>query len=129
MDMNDYLTRWLDSHDTVDKDKIAQNSQERNNAANRSYLLNLKPEATIDLHGLYQNEAEVRLDNFIGECKRKGLKKILIIHGKGIHSADREPVLGELVRKFIERDPRCGTSGHPKEQSEGGSGATWVILK
>ena len=59
----------------------------------------------------------------------RGLKKVLIVHGKGIHTHGNDPVLGELVRKFIERDKRCGTSGHPKMKSEGGTGVTWVILK
>ena len=56
------------------------------------------------------------------------LKKILIVHGKGIHSSGSDPVLGEMVRKFIESDKRLGTSGHP-DASGGGKGATWVILK
>jgi DNA-nicking Smr family endonuclease len=53
----------------------------------------------------------------------------MIIHGKGIHTSGTDPVLGKLVRSFIERDKRCGASGHPKNKAEGGTGATWVILK
>lgn len=119
---------WLRRYGVVDKDKLAEQSVERTKQENRSYLLNMRPEATIDLHGLHQDEAEQQLHYFISDCKRRGYKKIMIIHGKGIHSADNA-VLGELVRKFIERDNRCGTSGHPKTQADGGSGATWVILK
>ena len=119
---------WLRRYGVVDKDKIAEDTVERTKQENRSYLLNMRPEATIDLHGLTQEEAESQLNYFIGDCRRKGLKKVLIIHGKGIHSQNNA-VLGELVRKFIERDNRCGTSGHPKNQSDGGNGATWVILK
>ena len=69
------------------------------------------------------------LNSFITDCKRRGLKKVMIIHGKGIHTSGTDPVLGKLVRSFIERDKRCGTSGHPKNKAEGGTGATWVILK
>ena len=89
----------------------------------------MKCEAFLDLHGLHQDEAEVRLTNFITDCKNRGLKKVMIIHGKGIHTTGTDPVLGKLVRSFIERDKRCGTSGHPKNKAEGGTGATWVILK
>ena len=53
----------------------------------------------------------------------------MIIHGKGIHTTGTDPVLGEMVRRFIERDSRLGTSGHPKTKAEGGSGATWVLIK
>lgn len=123
------MEMWLRRYGTVDKDKIAEETEERDRMADRNFLLNMKPEAFIDLHGLHQDEARERLDNFVTDCKRRGLKKILIIHGKGIHTSGTDPVLGELVRRFIEQDKRCGASGHPKTKQEGGTGATWVLLK
>lgn len=123
------MEMWLRRYGTVDKDKIAEETAEREKFTDRNYLLNMKPEAFIDLHGLHQDEARERLENFVTDCKRKGLKKILIIHGKGIHTSGTDPVLGELVRRFIEQDKRCGASGHPKTKQEGGTGATWVLLK
>ena len=63
---------------------------------------------------------------FTENCIRKGYKKILFIHGKGNHSQD--PVLGNLVRLFIEHNPKLGKSAHP-DAKLGGSGATWVMIK
>lgn len=123
------MEMWLRRYGTIDKDKLAEEQQERTNQYDRNYLLNMRPEARLDLHGLHQDEAEERLNNFISDCQRRGLRKVIIVHGKGIHTSGTDPVLGELVRKFIERDKRCGTSGHPKTKQEGGTGATWVILK
>ena len=123
------MEMWLRRYGTVDKDKIAEEQQERSQLYDRNYLINMKPEARLDLHGLHQNEAEQSLDRFISDCKLRGLRKVLIIHGKGIHSHGSDPVLGELVRRFIEHDKRCGASGHPKTKAEGGSGATWVLIK
>ena len=120
---------WLNRYGTVDKDKIAEETVERTKQQDREYVLNMKPEAYLDLHGLHQDEARIRLDSFISDCKRRGLRKVMIIHGKGIHTHGTDPVLGELVRRFIESDSRCGTSGHPKNKSDGGTGATWIILK
>ena len=120
---------WLRRYGTVDKDKIAEEAAEIAKESDRNYLINMQPEAHLDLHGLHQDEAEKRLDSFISECKRRGLKKILIIHGKGNHTKGTDPVLGKVVRGFIEKDSRCGMSGHPKTKYEGGSGATWVIVK
>lgn len=120
---------WLRRYGTIDKDKLAKEQYERTKEQDRNYILNMKPEARLDLHGLHQDEARVKLDSFITDCCRKGLRKVIIIHGKGIHTTGTDPVLGELVRKFIEHDKRCGSSGHPKTKQEGGSGATWVILK
>ncbi len=120
---------WLNRYGTVDKDKIAEETVERTKQQDRSYVLNMKPEAYLDLHGLHQDEARIRLDSFISDCKQRGLRKVMIIHGKGIHTHGTDPVLGEVVRRFIESDRRCGTSGHPKNKAEGGTGATWIILK
>ena len=120
---------WLRKYGTIDKDKIAEEHIERTKQQDREYVLNLRPEAYLDLHGLHQDEARARLDTFITDCKKRGLRKVQIIHGKGIHTQGADPVLGELVRRFIETDPRCGSSGHPKNKADGGTGATWIILK
>ena len=120
---------WLNRYGTVDKDKIAEENVERTKQQDREYVLNMKPEAYLDLHGLHQDEARMRLDSFITDCKSRGLRKVMIIHGKGIHTHGTDPVLGEVVRHFIESDKRCGTSGHPKNKADGGTGATWIILK
>ena len=120
---------WLRKYGTRDKDKLAEEHVERTKQQDRNYVLNMRPEACLDLHGLHQDEARIRLDSFITDCKNRGLRKVMIIHGKGIHTQGTDPVLGEVVRRFIESDKRCGTSGHPKNKAEGGTGATWIILK
>ena len=119
---------WLRRYGVIDKDKMIEETEERQRQMDRTYLANMAPEAHLDLHGLHQDEALFRLESFVADCKRRGLKKILIVHGKGIHSHGSDPVLGELVRKFIERDKRLGQSGHPDKRL-GGNGATWVIIK
>lgn len=119
---------WLRRYGTVDKDKLAEQEEFRNQYHSRSSLVDMKIEARVDLHGLKREEAWQKLDYFVTECEQKGLKKIIIVHGKGIHTHGTDPVLGEMVRKFIEQDKRLGTSGHP-DSSMGGKGATWVILK
>lgn len=122
------MTAWLNRYGTVDKDKLVQEHTLQQKMNDREYLRTMKPEATIDLHGLTRDEAWNRLDAFVGDCKRRGLKKILVIHGKGNHSHGTDPVLGPMVRLFIEKDSRMGSSGHP-DRNNGGTGATWVIIK
>ncbi len=123
------MEMWLRRYGTIDKDKIAEETEQIDLHNDRNYLIQMRPEARLDLHGLHQDEAYERLEQFISDCKKRGIKKVLIIHGKGIHTTGTDPVLGNLVRHFIEKDKRCGMSGHPKTKSEGGTGATWVILK
>jgi Uncharacterized protein conserved in bacteria len=119
---------WLNRYGTVDKDKVADEAAENQKLQSREYLKELKPEARIDLHGLTRDEAWQKLTTFVADCKRRELRKILIIHGKGNHTTGSDPVLGPMVRTFIEQSPLLGTSGHP-DKSWGGNGATWVIIK
>ena len=119
---------WLRRYGVTDKDKAADEYNERAKMENREYLRTMRPEARIDLHGLTRDEAWNRLSGFVNDCVRRGLKKILIIHGKGNHSNGSDPVLGAMVKTFIEQNKNLGSSGHP-ERNLGGSGATWVIIK
>jgi DNA-nicking Smr family endonuclease len=118
---------WLRRHTVTDKDAISEKLAQQEKGLDREMLHKKSPDASIDLHGLTQEEAWSRLDSFVTECVKRKLKKILIIHGKGNHSAEL-PVLMNMVRSFIECDPRLGESGHPGAK-DGGRGATWVLLK
>lgn len=122
------MVAWMNRYGVVDKDKMLDEAFERSKMESHTYLREMKAEAVIDLHGLTSDEARIKLDSFVSVCQRKGLRKILIIHGKGNHSKGTDPVLGNLVRTFIETDYRLGMSGHP-DRTQGGSGATWVIIK
>ena len=82
----------------------------------------------IDLHQMTRDEAWSALESFVTSCVRRGLRKVLIIHGKGEHSHGSDPVLGPMVKSFIEQDQRLGLSGHP-DRNHGGNGATWVIVR
>ena len=119
---------WLNRYGTVDKDKIADELNKNEKLHDINYLREMKCEASIDLHQLTRDEAWSRLENFVSECVRRGLKKIMIIHGKGNHSRGSDSILGPMVRTFIEQDKRLGLSGHP-DRNNGGNGATWVIIR
>ncbi|MBR4374602.1 MAG: Smr/MutS family protein [Treponema sp.] len=119
---------WLRRYGTVDKDAEAAEFAEKSKMENREYLRTMAPEARIDLHGLTRDEAWTRLEGFVADSIRRGLKKILIVHGKGNHTHGSDPVLGPMVRTFIEQNKNLGTSGHP-DRALGGTGATWVIIK
>jgi DNA-nicking Smr family endonuclease len=121
---------WLRRYGVVDKDSLAQEVAEREKSQNREYLKKLPYGAKIDLHGLTRDEAWERLDAFIGDCSRRGIQKVLIIHGKGHHAKEKTDIsiLSAMVRTFVELDRRLGASGHP-DKKLGGNGATWVIIK
>lgn len=122
------MDMWLNRFGVVDKDKINESIQKQAQFHDIDYLKKMPPDATIDLHQLTKDEAWSRLNHFVTDCVSRGFRKILIIHGKGIHSNGSDPVLGPAVRLFIEQDKRMGTSGHP-DRNHGGNGATWVLIK
>lgn len=121
------MDMWLRRYGVVDKDAEFDRIEEKRRYSSAVSVKKLPCEAQLDLHGLTREEAWTSLENFIGECSRRKLKKVMIVHGKGNHSAE-EPVLKDTVRAFIEQDKRLGASGHPSG-ADGGRGATWVIIR
>ena len=87
----------------------------------------ISADATVDLHGLTVAEAQAQLQNIFIKAHRLGWKKVLIIHGKGIHSKE-EPKLKKAVMDFIEHSSYAGKHGIPGA-ADGGSGAVWVAVK
>jgi DNA-nicking Smr family endonuclease len=120
------LNAWLMRNGVYDKD--AGDGEDRPRAGERRRrLLRQRPDAVIDLHGLTQDEAWTALETFFEDSRLKNFEKVMVIHGKGIHS-EREAVLAKISRKFIEACSFAGESG-PGSAAEGGRGATWVFLK
>ena len=117
---------WLRRYGVDDKD-ARDASACRDYAMERKMLRDMRHEDEIDLHGMTRDEAEAALNMFFENSIRRGLKKILIIHGKGNHSGGGA-VLAPFVRSYLEKHKRAGETGHPKS-ADGGTGSTWVILK
>ncbi|MDA3785620.1 MAG: Smr/MutS family protein [Deltaproteobacteria bacterium] len=57
----------------------------------------LPPQETLDLHGCTALEAEVKTHCFLEEAGRRGVKKVRIITGKGLHSPGGKAVLPDLI--------------------------------
>ena len=72
-------------------------------------------------------EVRAELSRFVGSMIRKGLRKGLVIHGKGNHSPDGS-VLAPIVREYLEKSKEIGEFGHAAGK-DGGSGATWFALR
>lgn len=90
-------------------------------------LVRLPIDGTIDLHGMTVPDAITSLELFFSRAEASAWRKVLIVHGRGIHSKDG-PVLMDTVRRWLERRPSAGRSG-PADAELGGGGATWVVLK
>jgi len=138
VDFGDILNKWEKQtaarNEFYDKDEGSfpeENAAGRLRGERRSRLLRQKPDASIVLHGMTRDEAWTALETFFGNSRKEGIEKLLIIHGKGNHRnmvSSNEGVLKDLSKHFIETCSYAGESG-PSPAREGGSGATWVILK
>lgn len=82
-------------------------------------------QADIDLHEHTRQEAVVALREFLEEAREKNYKKIRIITGKGLHSAEGKGVLKGYVEKILESE---GLKYSDAKLYEGGSGAIDVDL-
>jgi DNA-nicking Smr family endonuclease len=122
------LNAWLRVHDVIDKDaELSDSAAFSEKGERRRRLRAKKPDATLDLHGQTRDEAWISMDGFFRLSRQQGLEKLLIVHGKGNHSKG-EAALKRVVRDYIERCAFAGESGQAAA-AEGGSGATWVLLK
>ncbi len=120
MDFGDILDKWDSWEGFEDKDPPEKEGSEREHR--RTGI-----DARIDLHGMTKAEAQNALDDFFRTARRKGFRKVLVIHGKGNHSAGGG-VLSKWIKTYLERCPYAGKNGYAKRDN-GGRGATWVMIK
>ena len=82
----------------------------------------------LDLHGMNRTEAAHRVSEFLRASAARGVRCVRIVHGKGLGSKNREPVLKHLVRKLLpRRDEVLAFCQAPA--ADGGSGALLALLK
>ena len=85
-------------------------------------------QASLDLHGHTRVEAAAAVAAFLRECAARALRCVRIVHGKGLGSRNREPVLKAKLAKWL--PPRQEVLAFCQApSSEGGSGALLVLLK
>lgn len=84
-------------------------------------------EAELDLHGLNVAEAKHVLRDFLAEALHRQLRCVRIIHGKGLRSGHRGPVLKSAVSGVLRRMASvvAYVSARPVD---GGTGAVYVLL-
>jgi len=85
-------------------------------------------QAEIDLHGMTVAEARPRLADFIDYSVKQGHTCVRVVHGKGLGSGDRGPVLKHSVNRWLRKwDSVLAFVSTP--QVRGGTGAVYVLLQ
>lgn len=89
---------------------------------------NFAVQGEIDLHGMTVPEAKDQLREFITESAYRGHTCVRVVHGKGLGSGQRGPVLKSKVNNWLRRwdDVLAFVS---TRQVHGGTGAVYVLLR
>lgn len=81
----------------------------------------------IDLHGLTAAMAGPALQQFLAEALRQRARVVRVVHGKGLRSGHRGPVLKGVAGHFLARSSAVLAFASAREV-DGGSGAILVLL-
>jgi DNA-nicking Smr family endonuclease len=81
----------------------------------------------LDLHGLRTDDAREALGAFIRSAHKAGLRCVRVVHGKGLGSPGKTPVLKGRVQRWLvqKREVLAFVQAKP---AEGGAGALVVLL-
>jgi DNA-nicking Smr family endonuclease len=85
-------------------------------------------EAEIDLHGLTVVQAKAELRAFLAEACARRLRCLRIVHGKGLRSGQRGPVIKQTVNALLRRVAAVVAFSSAR-QVDGGTGAVYVLLR
>ena len=85
-------------------------------------------QANLDLHGMISDEARATIATFLAECKKRGIRCVRIVHGKGLGSRNKEPILKNKVRHWLMQKDEVIAYAQARA-NDGGSGAVIVLLK
>ena len=88
----------------------------------------IRVEAQVDLHGLTLEQGRAQLREFLSAAVAAQRRCLRIVHGKGLRSGARGPVLKNAVNGMLRRNDAVLAFSSAGIR-DGGSGATLVLLK
>jgi DNA-nicking Smr family endonuclease len=115
---------WLDAGDEPNFLRPGLSRQVLRKLRNGTWVI----QDELDLHGLDRHEAREALAGFLARCIKRGIRCVRVIHGKGLGSKNREPVLKIKVKHWLtQRDEVLAYC--QARPVDGGSGALVVLLR
>ena len=135
-ELDNEAVMWESISDEMDVERFLETDDKlsyRRNGVGLEALKKLRKgqwviQAQIDLHGLRSDEARTAVGEFLRSSVRHDIRCVRIIHGKGLGSIGKEPVLKEKVKRWlVQKDEVLAFCQAPPR--DGGAGALLVILK
>ncbi len=85
-------------------------------------------EAELDLHGMTVEMARVALADFLKHCQHRSRRCVRIIHGKGLGSKNKKPVIKNKLNNWL-RQRNEVLAYCSARQVDGGTGAIYLLLR
>ena len=117
------------------KEKLPNKDLNLNNNQNKNNIIK-----TIDLHGFTLDKANNVIEEFINQCFKNRVNKIIVITGKGLRSKNKEnpyvskdlSILKNSVPEYVKSKQHLMKIIKKIEEAsveEGGQGAFYIFLK
>ena len=130
----------ISDKDKRDWNNFLSNNEKVHNKDEKFLNKKLSPTKSFDLHGYSLDEANIKISEFIKDSYEKGLKKLIIVTGKGIHSQnEKDPyisknlgILKYSVPEYIKNSNELMSLISEIKQAnkeDGGGGAFYLYLK
>lgn len=126
----DIYSKWEQTHD--EKAQISKKIKKEEQSEPEltfSQVKSINVQDELDLHNVKYEDAIALTGAFIDNSRRKGLRKVRIITGKGIHSPGGKSVIRPAVIQVLESSSSISQIDTNPKAADGGSGAIIVILK
>ncbi len=114
---------WLDSGDEPNFVRDGVSRQVLRKLRSGAWVI----QDQLDLHGLDRHQAREALAGFLASCTKRGVRCVRVIHGKGLGSKNREPVLKNKVKLWLAQRQEVLAYSQARPV-DGGSGALLVLL-
>jgi len=85
----------------------------------------------VDLHGLTKHAAEEMVREFLLQSRQRGLRCVLVVHGRGLNSENQIPVLKERLPLWLSRGAirKIVLAFCTARPYDGGTGAIYILLR
>ena len=134
------MNNHISDKDKQDWQNFLQSKEKLQNKDNQNTKVEKLKINSIDLHGNSLDDANKIVENFINKNYEKGVKKLIIVTGKGLHSDNEKnpyvskdlSILKYSVPEFIKNNKELMKKINEIREADikdGGSGAFYIYLK
>ncbi len=134
--MNDPISK----KDKEDWNKFISNNEKLKDKDRNFVKKDIEKKNIIDLHGFTLDDANIEIENFINQSYQKGVNKLVVVTGKGLHSQNKNDpyvsrdlsILKYSVPHFVKNNENLMKKIIEIKDAninDGGSGAFYIYLK